>query len=73
MIKSCNWLFKDSPNLLLLLDDALICRDMTSVWQRQLERPKTGEKGIPAAEIFDIEVTRNCSKTLMRPSKPVTR
>ena len=55
MIKNCKRLFKDSPSLLLLLDDALVCKDMTPVWQQRLEIPEPGGQGIPAAELLDFE------------------
>jgi len=59
MTKNYNWLFQDSPTLLLVLDDALICRGLTSVWREQLALPDSGnaagDGGIPAAELFDFE------------------
>jgi len=55
MNKNCKWLFEDSPALLLLLDGSLICRDMTSVWRKQLALTESGDGGIPAAELFDLE------------------
>ena len=59
MTKNYKWLFQDSPTLLLVLDDALICRGLTSVWREQLALPESGnvavDRGIPAAELFDFE------------------
>ena len=55
MSKNCKWLFEDSPALLLLLDELLICRNMTSVWRKQLALPEPGDGGIPVAELFDFE------------------
>ena len=59
MTKNYIWLFQDSPILLLVLDDALICRGLTSVWREQLALPDSGnaagDGGIPAADLFDFE------------------
>jgi len=55
MTKNCKWLFQDSPALLLVLDEQLICRDMTSVWRQQLASPESVDAGIPSAELFDVE------------------
>ena len=53
------WLFQESPTLLLVLDDSLICRGLTSVWREQLSSPDSanaaGDGGIPAAELFEFE------------------
>ena len=55
MNKNCKWIFEDSPALLLLLDGSLNCRDMTSVWRKQLALPESGDGSIPVAELFDFE------------------
>ena len=55
MTRNCKWLFQGSPALLLVLDESLICRDMTSVWRQQLALPESGGADIPAAELFDFE------------------
>jgi len=59
MTKNCKWLFEVSPTLLLVMDDSLICLDMTFVWREQLGLPNsenaTGAAGISAAELFDFE------------------
>lgn len=49
------WLFQDSPLLLLVLDESLVCRDMTAVWRDQLAHPLSKKEAIPAAELFDPE------------------
>ncbi len=54
MTRNCNWLFQDSPTLLLVLDEVLICRDMTSVWRQKLALPESGDATMPAAELFDF-------------------
>ena len=55
MTKNCKWLFQDSPALLLVMDEALICRDMTSVWRQQLASPESVDTGVPVAELFVVE------------------
>lgn len=59
MTRNYKWLFQDSPALLLVLDDAFMCRDMTSAWRERLAQPASEnasrDRGIPATEIFDIE------------------
>jgi len=55
MTSHCKWLLQDSPTLILVLDDALICRDMTSVWREQVLLPDSGKADIPAAELFDFK------------------
>ncbi len=59
MTKKSKWLFQDSPVLLLVLDEALGCRDMTSAWRRLLSpgdsEDGAGGVGVSAAEIFDFE------------------
>jgi len=55
MTRNCKTLLEDSPALLLVLDNSLICREMTSVWREQLALPEAGDTGIPAADLFDFE------------------
>ncbi len=55
MTSNCNWRLQDSPALLLVLDEELICRDMTPVWRERLLVPESVDADIPAAELFDFE------------------
>ncbi len=54
-ISNCRWLFRDSPSLLLMLDESLVCRDMAAVWRDRLQRPLSEKPAIPAAELFDLD------------------
>jgi len=55
MTSHYKWLLQDSPALILVLDDALICSGMTSVWREQILLPDSEEADIPAADLFDFE------------------
>ncbi len=72
MNENCNWLFQDSPALLLVLDESLVCRDLTAAWRDRIALPQSESVAIPAAELFDLEnnsalldqfsgVVRDCS------------
>lgn len=62
MTEHCKWLFQDSPALLLLLDNALTCRDMTSVWRQQLGLQDAADEMVdtclPAADLFAFDSNR---------------
>ena len=48
------WLVENSPSLLLVLDEQLICRGMAMSWRQRLD-PSLAEKvSIPATELFDF-------------------
>ena len=55
MNKHCSWLFQESPSLLLVLDEKLVCRDLTKVWRDRLAMPRSKKSAVPAAELFDLE------------------
>ena len=46
---------RDSPSLLLLLDESLVCRDMSTAWRDRLAIPPSELVAIRAAELFDVE------------------
>ncbi len=49
------WLLRDSPSLLLLLDDSLVCRGMAEVWRARLDPRLAKEPAILAAALFDFD------------------
>ncbi|MGI9288865.1 MAG: sigma-54 interaction domain-containing protein [Pseudomonadales bacterium] len=49
------WLFQDSPSLLLMLDDSLVCQSIAAVWRDRLEPALAEKQAIPAAELFDFD------------------
>ena len=49
------WLFKDSPSLVLVLDDQLTCRGIAGAWRNQLAPHVAAMVNIPASELFDLE------------------
>lgn len=53
MSKNFRPLFQDSPSLLLVLDEALVCRDLSRAWRDRLALPPTAQVPISAAELFD--------------------
>ncbi|MCZ6499444.1 MAG: sigma 54-interacting transcriptional regulator [Gammaproteobacteria bacterium] len=53
MSKNFRRLFQDSPSLLLVLDEALVCRDLSKAWRDRLALPPTAQVPISAAELFD--------------------
>lgn len=53
MSKNFRPLFEDSPSLLLVLDEALVCRDLSRAWRDRLALPPTAQVPISAAELFD--------------------
>lgn len=55
MNENCKWLFQDSPALLLVLDESLVCRDLTAAWRDRIALPQSESVAIPAAELFDLE------------------
>ena len=48
-------LFQDSPSLLLVLDESLVCRDLSTAWRKRLALRKSEKQVMPAAELFDLE------------------
>ena len=48
------WLLRDSPSLLLLMDDKLDCHHMASVWRARLPRALAERTVIPASDLFDF-------------------
>ena len=55
MFDNFRLLFRDSPTLLLILDETLVCRDLSSAWRMQLALPQSDTVAIPIAELFDLE------------------
>lgn len=49
------WLFQDSPSMLLVLDESLVCHGMAEVWRQRLKPDIAKKQAIPAAEIFDFD------------------
>lgn len=52
---NCRWLFRDSPSLLSILDESLICRDLSTAWRERLTLPPSSEIAVPAAELFELD------------------
>jgi len=48
------WLFQDSPSLLLMLDDSLVCHSIASSWRDRLGQSLSENQAILAAELFDF-------------------
>ena len=55
MIRSCQWLFRDSPTLIAALDESLLCRDASDGWRERLGLAPTDEIAIPVAELLNLE------------------
>ncbi|MGI9317974.1 MAG: sigma-54 interaction domain-containing protein [bacterium] len=49
------WLFKDSPSLLLILDESLRCQNIAKVWTERLEEQLRKAPSIAAAQLFDFD------------------
>jgi formate hydrogenlyase transcriptional activator len=49
------WLFEDSPSLILVLDESLLCQEMASGWRQRLNSHSAQKNPIPAAELFDFD------------------
>ncbi len=49
------WLFQDSPSLLLLLDETLVCQSIAATWRDRLAPALAKTPAIPAAELFDFD------------------
>jgi PAS domain S-box-containing protein len=49
------WLIQDSPSLVLVLDESLVCQGMARVWRDRLDQRWTEKLEIPAAELFDFD------------------
>ena len=49
------WLFEDSPALVLVLDESLVCQDMATVWRERLAKDVAESPSISAAELFDFD------------------
>ncbi|MFK8048346.1 MAG: sigma-54 interaction domain-containing protein [Halioglobus sp.] len=49
------WLLRDSPSLLLLMDDNLDCHHMADVWRARLNPALRAKKVIPASALFDLD------------------
>ncbi len=52
---SYEWLFEDSPSLLLMLNEALVCQSIAAVWRDRLEQPLAEKRAIVAKELFDFD------------------
>lgn len=59
MTENYKWQYQGSPTFLLMLDESLSCRDMTSRWREQIALPVSENAdegvGVPAANLFDVE------------------
>ncbi len=51
------WLFQDTPLLMLALDESMLCRELTPVWQEKLGLSQPQSEALPAAKLFDFEAT----------------
>lgn len=49
------WLVHDSPSLLLVLDEQLVCRGMAKAWRDRLAPGLSARRAVPAAELFDFD------------------
>ena len=49
------WLFEDSPALVLVLDESLVCQNMATVWRERLAKDVAESTSISAAELFDFD------------------
>jgi formate hydrogenlyase transcriptional activator len=68
------WLFQDSPSLVLVLDESLVCQGMARVWRDRLDQRWTEKLGVPAAELFDFDSAVGLIdqfKAVARDGKPV--
>lgn len=54
MSENYGWLFQDSPSLLLVLDESLVCRDLSTAWRDRLAPHPPAKVAIPAAKLFDL-------------------
>ena len=50
------WLFRDSPSLVLVMDERLVCQGIATLWRDRLEPRLSDESEIPASELFDFDV-----------------
>lgn len=50
-----DWLFGNSPSLVLVLDELLVCQNMAAVWRKRLDQDVARQTQIPAADIFDFD------------------
>lgn len=49
------WLVQDSPSLVLMLDESLLCQGIAGIWRARLAPRSAQKTAIPAAELFDFE------------------
>lgn len=49
------WLVQDSPSLVLMLDETLLCQGIATVWRERLTPCSAQKTAIPASELFDFE------------------
>jgi len=71
---SLNWLCQDSPSLVLVLDEALLCRGIATVWRARLASSSAQKVEIPAADLFDFENAPELIeqfKAVARDGKPI--
>lgn len=53
-----NWLFRDAPTLLAVLDEWLVCRQASRGWRVRLDLTSAGDEvAIPLAQIFQLDRT----------------
>ncbi len=71
---SFDWIIRDSPSLLLVLDESLVCRGIATVWQKRLKRGLAKQDAIPAQELFDFDSEPDLLeqfKALARDGEPI--
>jgi PAS domain S-box-containing protein len=51
------WIFRDSPTLLALLDEQLVCREMSKAWRDHIGLVATSEVSISLPELFSPKQT----------------
>ena len=71
---SLNWLCQDSPSLVLVLDESLLCQGIATVWRARLASSAAQKAEIPAAELFDFESAPELIeqfKAVARDGKPI--
>lgn len=53
------WLFRDSPSLLLVLDENLVCQGISNAWRDRLQPQFASLSSLSAASLFDFDAEPN--------------